>query len=120
MYLRNDLELKLLFVCGRGVRRSATAERIFWNDARFKVRSGGTAQGSRRRVTAEDVRWSDLVVVMEDKYFQRLKEMFPSAMEGAVVRALDIEDEYEFMDEDLIREIELGMEEILSVFDSGE
>lgn len=109
--------LKLLFVCGRGIKRSATAERIYWNYERYEVRSGGTSESSRRKVTAADVRWADLVIVMEQKYAERLESMFPAAMGVAVVRCLDIPDEYEFMDEELIKDIQLGMKEILAIFD---
>ncbi|MBX3113212.1 MAG: hypothetical protein KF836_01475 [Fimbriimonadaceae bacterium] len=94
--------MKILFVCGRNLRRSPTAERIFRNDPGFKVRSGGTSKSSPRKVTLSDIKWADIVCVMEDRYAERLAELFPEAMQSARVETLDIPDVYEFMDKELI------------------
>jgi predicted protein tyrosine phosphatase len=105
--------MKVLFVCGRNLQRSPTAARVFENEPGMKVRSGGTAKSSARRVSADDLRWADLVLVMEDRYSERLWELYPEAMEGAVVRSLEIPDDYKFMDPELVEEIRFGVTEVL-------
>ncbi|MFM9871900.1 MAG: protein tyrosine phosphatase [Fimbriimonadaceae bacterium] len=105
--------MKILFVCGRNLQRSPTAARIFASEPGMSVRSGGTAKSSARRVSADDLRWADLVLVMEERYSERLWELFPEAMEGVVVRSLEIPDDYKYMDPELVEEIRFGVAGVL-------
>lgn len=93
--------VRILFVCGRNRRRSPTAEKLFAGDPRFEVRSGGTAETSRRRVQERDLRWAEVVLVMEDKYGDRLEARFKH-LDLPTMMSLEIPDDYEFMDADLI------------------
>lgn len=93
--------IRILFVCGRNRKRSPTAERIYAGDPRFEVRSGGTAETSRRRVAEGDLRWANVLIVMEDRYADRLESRF-SHVNWPPVVSLDIPDDYEFMDPELI------------------
>ena len=93
--------LKVLFVCGRNRRRSPTAEAIYRDDTRLSVRSAGTSDSSKRRITEGDLLWADLILVMERKYAARIRALFPDAAIPAM-RALDIPDDYDYMDVELI------------------
>lgn len=105
--------LNLLFVCSMNQWRSPTAEKIYAHDPRVDVRSGGTSSKARRRISVKDVNWADLVVVMEKKHKQRLLSNFPDAMRYCEVHVLEIEDNYQFMNEELVAELRLAVDAIL-------
>ena len=65
---------KLLFVGSRNKRRSLTAETIFRDEPRWQVRSAGTEEGARVKVTAGMLGWADVVVVMEKRHKERLRQ----------------------------------------------
>jgi predicted protein tyrosine phosphatase len=97
--------LKVLFVCSRNRRRSLTAEKIFAGTPGWDVRSAGTEDSARIKVTPGLLGWADVVVVMEKRHKQRLDQKYPDVMEGKDCRCLFIPDDYEFMDEILVREL---------------
>ena len=103
--------LKLLFVCGRNLRRSPTAERLFRKDPRVSVRSAGVSDSSPRRVREDDLVWADLVLVMERKYAARIVAAFGHVGELPAIESLEIPDEFEFMDEELIELLAAAIEE---------
>ena len=103
---------RLLFICGRNLRRSPTAAAIYANDPRLEARSAGVSPQSRRVVTQRDLDWATLIVVMERKHAARLRDRFSNRPLPRIV-SLDIEDEYELMDEELIERIRQGCEELL-------
>lgn len=92
----------LLFVCSRNQWRSRTAEALFRNDARFRVKSAGTAASARVRVNADHLAWADVIIVMEDKHREILVDRFGFALIGKTLTVLDIEDEYAYMDPALV------------------
>ena len=93
---------KLLFVCSRNQWRSPTAEALFKNHPRYDARSAGTENGARIKVTACHLGWADLVVCMERKHADRLRDRFPEELAGKTVVTLRIPDDYGFMDPALI------------------
>jgi protein-tyrosine phosphatase len=95
----------ILVVCGRNKKRSRTAEHIFKNDARFSIRSVGLSPKSERKISENDIIWADLVFVMEDGHRGRIWGQYRH-LELPVIEVLHIEDEYEFMDEELIQLLE--------------
>ncbi|MGK0241037.1 MAG: putative protein tyrosine phosphatase [Candidatus Pelagisphaera sp.] len=113
---RKDDLLKVLFVCSMNQWRSPTAERVYGRNARIEARSAGTSSKARRRVFALDIKWADLVLVMENKHRQRLKAAFPEAMEYVETRVLDIEDNYRFMDPELVEELRGAVNPVLAEF----
>lgn len=50
--------------------------------------------------------WADLIVTMEKRHLRQLEERYPEALAGKEVIALHIRDEYEFMQPELIDELE--------------
>ena len=90
-----------MVVCGKNKKRSRTAEFIFKNDSRFNIRSVGVSPNSIRKITENDLNWSDLVLVMENEHKSKIKELFRK-ITNIKIEVLNIEDEFEFMDEELV------------------
>lgn len=98
--------LKLLFVCSRNRKRSLTAEKIFARRPGFDVRSAGTQPGARVAVTARLIGWADVIFCMEKSHIARMRLKFADAMTGKRIIALHILDDYEFMQMELVDELE--------------
>lgn len=92
----------ILVVCGKNKKRSRTAEFIFKNDERFNIRSVGLSPKSVRKISENDLNWADLVFVMEKEHKSRIKDVY-NFIELPLIEVLDIEDEYEFMDQELVQ-----------------
>ena len=105
--------INVLFVCSMNKWRSPTAERIYSRKHLINTRSGGTSSKARHHVSLDDIKWSDIVIVMESKHKQRLIADYPEAMRYREVHVLDIEDNYQFMDPELIDELKSSIEPIL-------
>lgn len=105
--------MNILFVCSRNIWRSPTAEAIYKHRQDHKVTSAGTAPSAKIRVSAKMILWADIIFVMEKKHKQRLLDNFPNEMANKVVVILDIEDEYQFMDKELISMITLSVDPYL-------
>ncbi len=93
---------KILFVCSRNRRRSLTAETVFRDVPGWDVRSTGTADGARIKVTDGHLGWADVVVMMEKRHKERLREKFPGMLDDKPCICLFIPDEFEFMEEALV------------------
>jgi predicted protein tyrosine phosphatase len=89
--------LRVLFVCARNKQRSVTAERLYRNDARLEVRSGGVRSDANRRISEADVQWADVVFVMEHEHKVWLSTRF-AALKLPRIDVLDIADEFECME----------------------
>lgn len=95
----------LLFVCSRNQIRSVTAERLCSRLPGYQTRSAGTASSARIRVNAGHIRWADVILTMEPRHTQQLRERFPAELRGKSIVCLDIPDVYDFMDPDLVEAI---------------
>src|SRR5207248_1850112 len=93
-------------ICSRNRMRSLTAEKIFGGLPRYEVRSAGTQPDARIAVTEGHVRWADIIFAMEKSHIARLRRKFGEALDGRRIIALQIPDNYEFMQEELIEELE--------------
>jgi|SRR6185369_1010252 predicted protein tyrosine phosphatase len=93
----------VLFVCSQNRLRSPTAEQVFADHPAIEVSSAGTNNDANNPLTGELVRWADIIFVMEKTHRNKLQKKFHSELKGARVICLDIPDEYEFMDEGLVR-----------------
>ena len=98
--------MNVLFVCSRNKWRSATAETIFQNHPFHQVRSAGTSASARIKINAKLIDWADLIFVMEKKHKQILSASFMENLSNKQVIVLDIPDDYQYMDEELIVELE--------------
>lgn len=98
--------LKLLFICSRNKFRSLTAERIFGSSPGLQVRSAGTQPEARIVVTAGHLGWADVIFCMEKSHVSRLRLKYADALEGKRIIALHIPDEYSYMQQELIDELQ--------------
>jgi predicted protein tyrosine phosphatase len=105
----NSTRTKILFVCSRNRRRSLTAETIFKSEPAWDVRSAGTEAAARIKVTAGQLGWADVVVVMEKRHKERLRQKFPEAFASKPCICLFIPDDYEFMDPSLVESLQEKM-----------
>ena len=93
----------VLFVCGRNLRRSPTAEAIFADVPGVETASAGLNPDAEERLTAELVEWADLILVMEKAQRVKLSTRFRGSLKQARVICLDIPDRFEVMDPELVR-----------------
>lgn len=97
--------MNILFICSRNKWRSATAETIYQNHPDHQVRSAGTAPSARIKINAKLIIWADLIFVMEKKHKQRIIDRFPEETYDKEIITLHIPDDYQYMDEELIEEL---------------
>ncbi|GGE59441.1 protein-tyrosine phosphatase [Pedobacter psychrotolerans] len=105
--------MNILFICSRNKWRSLTAETIFKNNPDHQVKSAGTEPSARIKINAKMIIWADLIFVMEKRHRQRISERFPAEVDGKEIITLGIPDDYQYMDEDLIEELNTKVSEYL-------
>jgi predicted protein tyrosine phosphatase len=110
-------KLNILFVCSRNKWRSRTAETIYKDNHNYNVRSCGTEPSAVIKVSAKTILWADNIFVMEKKHKQRLLERFPEEMQEKTIIVLDIEDNYKYMDNELIEMIRISVKQYLTDID---
>lgn len=92
----------VLFVCSQNRLRSPTAEQVFADWPGVETASAGTNNDAENPLDAELVAWADLIFVMERMHRNKLQKKYRKALRGRVI-CLDIPDDYDFMDEALVR-----------------
>jgi predicted protein tyrosine phosphatase len=107
----NSARTKILFVCSRNWRRSLTAEMIFKSKPALDVRSAGIEESARIKVTAGQLGWADVIVVMEKRHKERLRQKYPEKLTEKLCICLFISDDYEFMDPALVEILHEKMRE---------
>ena len=93
--------------------RSPTAEKVYQNHSGINTRSAGTSRKARRVVSHADIKWADLICVMENKHRSKLKADFRQIMNHKELHVLDIEDNYQFMDPELIDLLKLCIDPLI-------
>lgn len=110
--------MNILVVCSQNERRSLTAERIYRKDKRFSIRSAGVNPKARHTISIKDIEWADLILYMDKDQWLRMKQMFPEIV-FPPSENLEIEDDYLFMESDLVdilvEKIEMILKEFLNV-----
>lgn len=96
----------ILFICSRNQWRSPTAEQVWRRHPLLAVRSAGTSPKARRTVSAQDIAWAEVIFVMESKHKSRLLADFGRLIAGKTVHVLDIPDEYQYMDPELVAQLQ--------------
>lgn len=99
-------KIKVLFICSRNQWRSPTAEQLWRRHPLVDARSAGTSPNARHHVSVTDIEWADHIVVMEQKHKSRLVAEFNRLLDGKSIHVLDIPDEYQYMDPELIEQLE--------------
>ena len=105
----------VLFVCSQNRLRSPTAEQVFASHPAIEVASAGTNSDAENPLTSELVGWADIIFVMEKSHRNKLQKRFYHDLKKARVICLEIPDEYEFMDEGLIRLLKAKVSRFLPV-----
>jgi predicted protein tyrosine phosphatase len=59
------------------------------------------------------MQWADIIVVMEPRHEDYIRENFHEAVEGKIIFCLNIPDRHHFMDAELIRSIDEKMHSVL-------
>ena len=93
----------VLFIYGRNLRRSPTAEAVFANHPGIETASAGLNPDAEEPLTAELVEWADLIFVMERSQRAKIAGRFRRSLKYARVICLDIPDRFERMDPELVR-----------------
>lgn len=96
--------------------RSPSAEKIFGKRHLIETRSAGTSAKAKRHVSENDLKWADVVIVMETKHRQRLNASYPHAMRHLDIHVLEIEDNYQYMDPELVEELNQAVDPILDTY----
>jgi predicted protein tyrosine phosphatase len=102
----------LLFICSRNQWRSPTAEQVYRKKG-FSARSAGTSPNAKKTISVTDIKWADVIFVMEKKHKNRIVAKFGRLVEFKPIYILDIQDDYQYMDVELISCVEDNVEQYL-------
>ena len=94
---------KVLFICSRNQLRSPTAEQVFATWPGVETSSAGLDHDAAEPVTPELLEWADTIFVMEPAHRRKLSSKFRRYIKSQRVICLNIPDDYELMDERLVR-----------------
>ena len=94
---------RILFLCSRNRLRSPTAETIFSDHPGIEVDSAGLSSDAESPLEEDQVRWADVILVMEKVHRDRLYRKFGKLLGSKKIIVLNIPDDYDYMDEELIR-----------------
>lgn len=97
------MALNVLFVCSQNRLRSPTGEQVFAEWAGIETSSAGLNHDAENPVTPELLQWADIIFVMERAHRAKLSAKFRPHLRGKRVICLDIPDDYEYMEESLVR-----------------
>lgn len=93
----------LLFICSQNKLRSPTAEHIFKNYENFDVRSAGLDSDAVYTLSSDEIIWADIIFVMENRHKNKLQKKFKTYLKDKKLYILNIPDEYDYMDDELIK-----------------
>ncbi|MEK7952153.1 low molecular weight protein tyrosine phosphatase family protein [Luteolibacter soli] len=96
---------RLLFLCSRNRLRSPTAEAIFSRPG-VETDSAGLSPDAAAILSPEQIEWADLILVMEAVHRTRLNRDFGPNLKGKKVVVLGIPDDFDFMDQELVKLLE--------------
>jgi predicted protein tyrosine phosphatase len=98
---------RALFICTQNRLRSPTAEHVFarWPDV--ETDSAGLGADADVPLSTEQIAWANIIFVMEKTHRNRLSARFRAHLNGKRVICLDIPDDYEYMQEELVRLLEI-------------
>ena len=94
---------RILFLCSRNRLRSPTAEAVFESYRGIEVDSAGLNSDAEVPVSVEQLEWADIILVMEKAHRRNLNRKFRGHLGGKRIAVLGIPDDFEFMDDALIR-----------------
>jgi predicted protein tyrosine phosphatase len=95
-----------LFICSQNKLRSPTAETIFAKWPNVETDSAGLNNDAETPLTPEQIDWADIIFVMEKTHRSKLSKRFRKYLNSKRVVCLDIPDEYDYMQEELVKLLE--------------
>ena len=95
--------MNILFLCTENLLRSPTAERVFQRVPSLDCRSAGFSVDAENQVVPELLAWAQKIFVMEQSHLDELADRFEEHCDPTEVICLDIPDEFDFMDDELVR-----------------
>ncbi|MEO1241771.1 MAG: low molecular weight protein tyrosine phosphatase family protein [Pseudomonadota bacterium] len=104
---------KLLFVCSQNRLRSPTAEQVFSTCDGLECDSAGLAPDAVAPISTAQIAWADIIFVMERMHRNKLSKKFRTHLKGKRVIVLGIPDDFEFMDEELVRILKMKVPQFL-------
>ncbi len=93
---------KALFICGKNLLRSPTAEQVFSTWPGVETASAGISNDADSPVTPEILDWADIIFVMEQTHRTKLAAQFQPWLKNKRIICLNIPDEFKLMDPKLI------------------
>lgn len=97
---------RVLFICSRNRLRSPTAEHVFSSIPGIETDSAGLASDADCSLTSDQIEWADVICVMEKRHQTLLTQRFKRYLSGKKVVCLDIQDNYQFMQPELVSLLE--------------
>ena len=98
--------INALFICSQNKLRSPTAEHVFATWPNVETDSAGLNAGADVELSHEQIEWADLIFVMEKKQRTKLSQKFRKFLNGKKIICLDIPDDYEYMQDELVKLLE--------------
>lgn len=98
---------RALFICSQNRLRSPTAEQIFASWPDVDTDSAGLGGDATVPLSSEQIAWANIIFVMEKAHRNRLSSKFRKYLNGKRVICLDIPDDYEYMQPELIKLLEV-------------
>jgi predicted protein tyrosine phosphatase len=102
-----------LFICSQNKLRSPTAEAVFGNWPGIDTDSAGTNNDAETPLNPEQIAWADIIFVMEKIHRKKLSQKFRKYLNGKRVVCLDIPDDYTYMQEELVKLLEVKVRRFL-------
>lgn len=98
---------RALFICSQNRLRSPTAEQVFASWPGIETDSAGLGGDATVPLSSEQLAWADIIFVMERAHRNRLSSKFKRYLNGKRIVCLDIPDDYDYMQPELIRLLEV-------------
>lgn len=105
--------MNVLFICNQNKFRSPTAQKFFSTYPNVCTDSAGLYDTAKKVLKSDQLHWADIVFVMDRTQLNRLRKKFKEHLGTVRVINIEIADEYEFMDEELIRLLEMRVSKYL-------
>ena len=96
----------VLFICTHNIMRSRTGAELFASWPDIETASAGTSPHAEVPITPELLQWADTIFVMEKAHRTHLKHRFGTHLNGKRVICLEIPDDYNFMDAELVEQMQ--------------
>jgi len=99
--------IRALFLCSQNRLRSPTAEQVFCNWPHVETDSAGLGNDATVPLSPEQIAWSSVIFVMERAHRNKLSKHFRQHLNGKQVICLNIPDDYDYMQPELIKLLEV-------------